>query len=189
MDIALTWNLFLGFFTLMIIFYSFIIWYDKTIKIILCTYLAALSADWIWNIVKLMLFDTSTTLNVFKLEEWDSLFIILKIVVFILFLVFLSMRWGFEINMPEISSFLMKFVNTFFLWLTTAFLFISVLLIFTLWGSFLWSAWISSDVALLPLALKDSFFVQFIVLNYNFIFVIPIIVFIILSLTSFDDEI
>ena len=184
MQIILTWDLFIIVFFTLILSYSFIIWYNKTMKIILSSYIAILVADWIWNSLFNLIFRDFPELNVFFFKEEDPIFIVFKISLFIISLVLLSVRWWFEVEWVEAESSLHEALYTLIFWALSALLIISVVLVFASWASFLQGWWLDIASSAIKSMYDSSFLVQMIVLNYNLIFIIPAIIFVILSLTS-----
>ena len=184
MQINLTWDLFIIVFFTLILSYSFIIWYNKTLKIILSSYIAILVADWIWNSIANLVFRDFPELNIFFFKEWDPVFIIFKISLFIISLVVLSVNWWFEVEWVEAETKLHEVIYTLIFWGLSALLIISVILVFSSWASFL--QWWGLDIvnSAIKSMYDSSFLVQLIVLNYNLIFIIPAVIFVILSLTS-----
>ena len=184
MQINLTWDLFIIVFFTLILSYSFIIWYNKTMKIILSSYIAILVADWIWNLIFNLIFRDFPELNVFFFKENDPVFIIFKISLFIISLVILSVRWGFEVEGVEAESSLHEIIYTLMFWALSALLIISVILVFASWASFLQWWWLDVANSAIQSMYDSSMLVQLIVLNYNLIFIVPATIFVILSLTS-----
>lgn len=184
MQINLSWDLFIIVFFTLILSYSFIIWYSKTLKIILSSYIWVLVADWIWNSVVDLLFNQFPELNVFFFKEDDPIFIIFKISLFIISLVVLSVNWWFEIEWVEAETKIHEILYTLIFWALSALLIISVILVFASWASFLQGWWLDVASSAIKTMYDTSFLVQLIVLNYNLIFIIPAVIFVILSLTS-----
>jgi len=184
MQINLSWDLFIIVFFTLVLSYSFIIWYSKTLKIILSSYIAVLVADWIWNLLVNLLFKDFPDLNIFFFQEGDPIFIVFKITLFIISLVVLSVGWWFEIEWVDAPTDLHKVLYTFIFWALSALLIISVILVFASWSSFLQGWWLNIATSTIKEMYDSSFLVQLIILNYNLIFIIPAIIFVILSLTS-----
>ncbi len=184
MQINLTWDLFIIVFFTLILSYSFIIWYNKTMKIIISSYIAILVADWIWNLIFNLLFRDFPELNVFFFKQDDPIFIIFKISLFIISLVILSVKWWFEVEWVEPPSTLHEILYTTIFWSLSALLIISVILVFSSWASFLQGWWLDIASSSIKSMYNSSFLVEIIVLNYNLIFIIPAVIFVILSLTS-----
>jgi len=184
MQINLTWDLFIIVFFTLILSYSFIIWYNKTIKIIISSYIAVLVADWIWNSIMNLFFNQFPELNIFMFKEGDPIFIIFKITLFIISLVILATRWWFESDWVVAENNVHKAIYTLIFWSLSALLIISVILVFASWSSFLewWGLDVSSSA--IKSMYDNSYLVQMIILNYNLIFILPSVIFVILSLTS-----
>jgi len=184
MQINLTWDLFIIVFFVLIFSYSFIIWYTKTLKVVIATYIAILASDWLWNLLDKLIFETMPDLNVFMLEQWDPIFIAVKIALFIVSIVILSAKWWFDFHDVDHIPIWHKIWYTSLFWVLSAFLLISAILVFASWWSFLWNQWVSIEGSTISEMYKTSFLVQMVILNYNFFFITPAIAFVILSLTS-----
>lgn len=189
MQINLTWDLFIIVFFVLIFSYSFIIWYKKTLKVVIATYIAILASDWLSNVLNKLIFETAPEINVLALKAWDPIFIAVKITLFILSIVILTAKWWFDFHDVDHIPTSHKVWYTSLFWILSALLLISTVLVFASWGSFLWTQWVSVDGSTIAEMYKTSFLVQMVILNYNFFFVLPAICFVILSLTSESSEV
>lgn len=184
MQINLTWDLFIIVFFVLVFSYSFIIWYTKTLKVVIATYIAILASDWLWNLLNKLLFESMPDLNVFGLVQWDPVFIAVKIALFIISIVILSIKWWFDFNEVDSIPQWQKIAFTAVFWVFSALLLISAILVFASWWSFLEWQWINVEESTISEMYKSSFLVQMIILNYNFFFITSAVAFVILSLTS-----
>jgi hypothetical protein len=153
-------------------------------KIILSTYIAILVADWIWNSIVNLFFRDFPELNVFLFKEDDPIFIIFKITLFIISLVILAVKWWFEVDWVAAENEWIRALYTLLFWTLSAWLIISVILVFSSWASFLEWWWLDVMNSAIKDMYENSFLVQMIILNYNLIFIIPAVVFVGLSLVS-----
>ncbi len=181
MEINLTWDLFIIVFFMLIVAYSFIIWWWKTLKILLWSYFAIFTADWLWNLLIKISEDIAPILKLPTLSNNDFVLIIAKILLFIFWIVFLWTKWNFEVSIPEWFSSAKKALVTLMFATLSAALFITTIIIFSSWWSFLSFTWMTKLWWNLSVY-KDSYLVQLIVLNYNIVFSAPAIIFWILSL-------
>lgn len=135
MNIALTWNLFVLAFFCIILAYSMMIGRNQTLKIIICTYVAILTADGISN----LLARVAPPFIAVIFPGTDSLTagLVLKIALFVFVIVFLSMKGNFQVTVDDESSKLVTFVLNVGFGLLSAALLLSTILVYVSGGSFL----------------------------------------------------
>ncbi len=175
MNLVLSWDLFVIVFFALIIAYSFIVGRNITLKIIIATYIAILTADGIGNI--LGSYVSPRVLNlIFPRLDVFSAAIVLKILLFVTVIVFLAMRGEFQVNLGEGSSrFFSILVNGFFGFLSAG-LIVSTILFYISGGSFLQVTGAITSETILSLK-RDSSLVRNLVDYYNIWFSIPAIAF------------
>ena len=179
MNIALTWNLFVLAFFCIILAYSLMIGRNQTLKIILCTYVAILTADGISN----LLAHVAPPFIAVIFPGTDSLTagLVLKVALFVAVIVFLSMKGNFQVTVDNESSHLVTFVlNVAFGFLSAALL-LSTILVYVSGGSFLQlTAGITNDA--IESMKRSSPLVENLVVYYNVWFSAPAMAF---AVTSF----
>lgn len=116
MDLKLSWDLFVIVFFAIITAYSFIIGRRDTLKIIIATYIATLTADGIGNIFQKIFAQTTffNRLIAFMGYSGDTLQLasILKILLFIAIIVILTIYGDYEVDQPPQQH---AFINLLFL--------------------------------------------------------------------------
>lgn len=98
MNLVLTWDLLLIVVIALVIAYSFIVGKEESVKIILSTYVAAVAVQGFGNLVEKTINasqDMLSTLGLLPDLSWLSL---LKLVLFVVAVVFLAVRAGFEVR-------------------------------------------------------------------------------------------
>jgi len=184
MNLELTWDLVILLFFLLIGTYSFMIGGHRTMKVIIGGYMAILLSDALGNILQMYVIGKSSlvvqTLSVYAgllgIQELGSdgatTLILVKIMLFIIFMVFLTIKAPFEADIPKTSNTFGDFlVHLFYSFLSGIFIVTTFLRILA--GDSLLS--VGPNVAgsnLLEIA-KGSFIMALIVKNYEVWFLIP----------------
>ena len=131
MALDLTWDLFVVVFFLVIIAYSFIIGKNQTMKVIISTYVAILAADGIGGFIEKYLISADPIIKIFTVERLSLSLVILKILVLVFAIVFLTTRGGFEITLNEEKSTFLYLTMTGVYGILSAGLIVSTILIYT----------------------------------------------------------
>lgn len=179
MNLVLSWDLFVLVFFAIIIAYSFIIGRNQTLKIIIATYIAILTADGIGNILGRYVSPRVLSLILPRLDV-TSAGIVLKILLFVAVIVFLAMKGEFQVNLSEESSrVLSTIINGIFGFLSAG-LIVSTVLFYISGGSFLQTSGAITTEAILTIK-RDSNLVRNLVDYYNIWFSFPAMAFAISS--------
>ncbi len=179
MQINLTWDLFIIVFLTIIIAYSFIIGRNQTLKIIISTYIAILTADGIGNIIEKYI--SPKIINVlFPNTDFATAAIVIKIVIFVGVIVVLAMRGQFDVGLNEESSMALSTVVNAIFGVLSAGLIISTILFYMSGGSFLQPT-VGVNTAISSIK-RNSVLVGHLIDYYNVWFSLPAIAF---ALSSF----
>jgi len=180
MNLVLSWDLFITIFFAIIVAYSFIVGKNQTIKVVLCAYLAILFADGIGNLVEFHLSGKSPLLDLVIQKLGEDMFVLGKVILFVFTTVFLTVRGGFAIDMPEEKGFA-KLVLTFVFGFLSAGLIVSTILMFVSGYSLISGG---PDIASSTLAeiRNQSQLVGMMVDHYNWWFSLPAFTFLVFSL-------
>lgn len=190
MELALSWNLFVMSIFIAVIAYSLIIGLNKTLKTVITTYLALLAADGIGNLAQEYLLDTSNfvkVLNIFGLEADDTTVLVIKISIFLVCIVLLTIKGAFEVNMaserfPSVNP----FMTLLFGFLNSALL-VSTGLIFAAGSSFIRANFVETNIAEIY---STSSYVQLLVDFHSLWFALPVLIFIVWCLIDHEiDEV
>ncbi len=133
MDIRLSWDLFVLVLFIVIVAYSFIIGRDNTLKVILGTYVSAIAADAVGN-----LFDTYLNgsalfmqiLNMASVNNEQEAMILVKVLVFVGFVIMFAVRGAFEVRTSDDRSGVVRIVLLSIYAVMSAGLIISIILVF-----------------------------------------------------------
>lgn len=186
MQLVLSWDLFITIFFAIIVAYSFIVGKNQTIKIVLCAYLAILFADGIGNLIEFHLSGRSPLLDMLLRYAGEDVFVIGKVILFVFTTVFLTIRGGFHIDMPEERGFL-KIVITFVFAVLSAGLLISTMLMFISGYSLIGGGPIV-DASTIAEIKNQSQLISLMVNHYNWWFSLPAFTFLIFSLIRGGDD-
>lgn len=175
MNIELSWDLFIIVIFALVIAYSFIIGKNRTIKVLIGTYIAILAADGIGNLASTYLFQVDFMQKVatfFDMPLGESATIIIKVVVFIAAIVILAQRGGFSVESNADNHLFFDGALTLFFGFLTATLAVSTILVFVGGSSFAFGAGpVSTSIELY----RSSTLVKLMVENHNLWFSLPAI--------------
>lgn len=178
MDIRLSWDLFIIVFFAVIIAYSFIIGRNQTLKVIIGTYLAILTADGLGNLFQQYLLPTIPSLEG---EQGDQALILMKIIVFIAVIVLVAVKGSFSVDVMADKAMTTRFLATFIFGVLNAGLIVSTILVFISGFSFVNGFYGMMSVTSVY---QESEFVRMMVDNYNVWFSLPAIVFVGVSIAE-----
>lgn len=181
MNIELSWDLFIIVIFALVIAYSFIIGKNRTVKVLIGTYIAILAADGIGNLASKYVFDVDfaqKVANFLEMPLGESATIIIKVVVFITAIVILAQRGGFNVDSKGDAHLMIDGILTLFFGFLTAALAVSTILVFVGGSSFAFGAGpVSTNIELY----KSSTLVKIMVENHNLWFSLPAISLVIAS--------
>lgn len=180
MEINLSWDLFVIVFFAVIIAYSFIIGRNQTLKVIIASYIAILTADGIGNLIKYYFIgDNAAAANVSLTSEAGGL-VVIKIFIFVLTIVLVATRGRFTMNMSRPASSMVNIILTLTYGVLSAGLITSTILIYTSGSSLVQESGVIINEAVLAMY-RNSIMVQTMINNYNIWFSLPAITFVISS--------
>jgi len=181
MQLALTWDLMVIIFFVVIMSYSYIVGQNGTIKIILSSYIAMLAANGLGNLLIKYIHISQPLIKVFD-STADSNSVVFKIFTFIVFTLILVLKGGFVIDMGRQNSFIVRLMSvTIFGFLSAGLIMSTVLVIIAgtsvdgLMGGTL------HEVVNIP---TQTLFVRSLIDYYNFWFAAPAIAFVVMSVMN-----
>ncbi len=180
MEINLSWDLFVIVFFAVIIAYSFIIGRNQTLKIIIASYIAILTADGIGNLIQHYFIGENAAATTVSLTSDEGGLVIVKIFIFILTIVLVSTRGRFTMNMSRPNSSVMNVILSLTYGILSAGLITSTILIYTSGASLVQETGVIINETVLAMY-RDSTMVQTMIDNYNIWFSLPAITFVISS--------
>lgn len=190
MELALSWNLFVLSIFIAVVAYSMIIGLNKTIKTVITSYLSLLAADGLGNLTQEYLLDSVNiikVLSIFGLEADSTTILVIKITIFLLCIVLLTIKGAFEVHMAsERFPALNPFMTLVFGVLNSA-LIVSTGLIFAAGSSFIRANFVETNIADVY---STSSYVQLLVDYHSLWFALPVVIFIVWCLVDHEiDEI
>lgn len=182
--LKLSWDLFVIVIFAVIIAYSFIIGKSNTLKVIIGSYIAILTADGLGNLFKQYLLSSKQVvlfLKFFGLGSEEKTMILVKVLVFILAIVIISMKGSFEVHGGVGRNGVIGLIMNLIFGFLSAGLVVSTLLIYVSGASFVGGT-VSILNNTLAAAYSESQMVKLMIDNYNFWFALPAVSFLIASL-------
>lgn len=181
-NIRLSWDLFVLVFFAIIIAYSFIIGRNQTIKVIISTYMAILTADGIGNLFQTYLLPAAPSLQG---ELGEQSLVLIKIFIFVLTIVILVIKGGFAVGLADEDSIVTRIIGNLGFGFLNAGLMVSTLLVYLTGGSFVMGG---IHAGLEANFYKESQFIQTIVDNYNAWFAVPVLAIVLVSLFQRSED-
>ncbi len=182
MDIRLSWDLFVLVFFAIVIAYSFIIGKNQTLKVIIGSYMAILSADGVGNIFEKYLLPQMPSLQG---TEADQVLILMKIFIFVLVVVLLSIKGGFYVDILYERSMVTRILATLSFGFLNAGLIVSTILVYISGASFVDGTLQISQATNLY---QESQMVKLMIDNYNIWFALPALAFVMISFFEPREE-
>jgi len=179
-DINLTWDLFVIVFFAVVIAYSFIIGRNKTLKVIVSTYIAILAADGVGNLINHFFIGEDPLIRAFEVSDQAISLILLKIIIFVLVLVLIVMKGSFEIHIEQTKSTAMNMILNLTYGILSAGLIVSTILIYVSGFSLFDGSGMVMSSAMQAIY-EQSYMVRSILDNGNVFFALPAITFVIAS--------
>lgn len=171
MSITLSWDLFIIVFFATVMAYSFIIGKTQSVKVVIASYIAILATQGIGNILLRLTGSTSSMLSTIGLGIDTSVISIAKIILFIAFIILLSVRSGIHVAYEREGSSLMNLVYTALFGFFTAGLIVSTILTYATGRGILEAGTVPSPQ--LSAALEASPLMQIMILNQDLWFTLP----------------
>jgi len=180
MEINLSWDLFVIVFFTVIIAYTFIIGRNQSIKIIISTYIAILAADGVGNLIERYFLGNKPVIQTFDFTSGEGNLILIKIIIFILCIVLITVKGRFQINVSRSDSTMMRVILALTYGVLSAGLITSTILIYASGASLVQESNVIMNQAVLDIY-ENSKLVRLMINNYNIWFSLPAIAFVISS--------
>lgn len=181
-DLRLSWDLFVLVFFGVVIAYSFIIGRNQTMKIIISSYMAILTADGIGNLFQTYILPTAPSMQG---EAGDQALVLIKIFIFVLVIVLLAIKGGFRVDILPESSAVTRILANLSFGLLNAGLMVSTLLVYLTGGSFVMG---TVEAGLQTHLYAQSQFIQAIVDHYDVWFALPAVAIVLTSFMQAQQE-
>ncbi|MDD3066950.1 MAG: hypothetical protein PHO48_03925 [Candidatus Gracilibacteria bacterium] len=182
MQILPTWDLFIIVFFAIIIAYSFIVGRNSTIKIIIATYLAILTADGIGNMIDKFFLSGEALMNTGVGGGAETL-VVIKILVFVLTILLVTVKGSFFVDLGRDDSIITLLATNGAFGFLSAGLIISTILVYIGGGGFVGAiSGLGLDIT------TDSQLAKIMTENYNLWFSLPAFAFVLISFVGGVDE-
>jgi hypothetical protein len=186
MDLKLSWDLFIIVFFAIVTAYSFIIGRKETLKIIIATYIATISADGLGNLFERFVSGTTffaKLVNILGLgggaEQLASIF---KILFFISIIVLLTIFGDYQVEEPPEQNSIIRFVALTALSLLSGGLILSTIIVFANGGSLISGTGIVAET--FKNVYQESRFVRGLLDWHDVWFSLPGLLFVIISIVQ-----
>lgn len=166
-NLRLSWDLFIIVFFGVVIAYSFIIGRNQTLKVIIASYMAILTADGLGNIFNTYLIPASPALQG---DLGEQTMIMSKIFVFVLVIILLAIKGGFRVDVLPEKRVTVRILSNLTFGFLNAGLIVSTLLVYLTGGSFVMGTVQSAFETNLY---TESELVKLMIDNYSIWFAIP----------------
>jgi len=147
MELALTWDLVLAAVLVMLFAYNFLLGQNATIKLILSIYIAVLTADGIATIIERYIVGISPALQSTLGEAHDSVFLYIRLGIFLLATVLFVVRGGFHIHLEQHDHWAVRTAIHAVFSILSAFLFLGTVLVYLGGTSFAEGMLHASDIS------------------------------------------
>lgn len=177
--LAPTWDLFILVFFSIIIAYSFIVGRNATLKIIIATYIAILATDGIGNLLERLLTSGDAIINLVPADS--NSIIVIKILLFVLGIVILTIRGTFFVESPAERSALLNMIISVGFGFLSAGLIVSTIMVYMSGGTFVAAAQTAAlgvDIA------RTSYLARTMMENYDVWFALPAIALLAISFSG-----
>lgn len=181
-NLRLSWDLFIIVFFGVIIAYSFIIGRNQTLKVIIASYMAILTADGLGNICNTYLLPAAPALQG---ELGEQSLVMLKIFVFVVVIVLLAIKGGFYVNLTPENSVPSRILSNLAFGFLNAGLVVSTLLVYLTGGSFVMG---TIQEAFQTNLYSESQIVKMMIDNYSIWFALPALAIVVVSFFEQKSE-
>lgn len=182
MQILPTWDLFIIVFFAIVVAYSFIVGRNSTLKIIIATYIAILTADGFGNILdRFVLSDPRFAENA---ALGPGALVIFKILLFVLVILLVTVRGSFFVAMDRERSVVLSLATNAAFGFLSAGLIVSTILVYISGGVFVGNATATVGVDITT----DSTLAKLMTENYNIWFALPAVAFVVMSFVGGEKD-
>jgi hypothetical protein len=171
MPLTLSWDLIVIVFFAVIVAYSFIVGKDESVKIIISSYISIVAVQAIGNLLSLLSSQSTSVMDLLGFGLSPNVISIVKLILFVVMIIFLAIRGGFEMQYAKEISGVWEPVVTGAFGFATAGLLLTALLTYVAAKPLLDFS-LSSAPLIQPL-LRDSTLVQYMVDYQNVWFCLP----------------
>ncbi len=172
MNLTLSWDLFIIVFFATVMAYSFIIGKTQSVQIVIASYIAILATQGIGNILLRITGESAPILGMMGIGMSVQVLSIMKIILFIFFIIMLSVRSGIHVSYEREGSSIMNIVYTSLFGFFSAGLMVSTVLTYATGRGILDTSSIASSADVAE-KLAGSPLMQIMILNQDLWFTLP----------------
>ena len=177
MEVALTWNLVILSVFVLLFAYSFMLGQDDTIKLILCIYIAILTADGFAGVLQEFVIDPSPGFRALMADQRIEILAWMRIGLFILAVVLFAVKSGFHVMLDKHEKFVTRLAIHGWFSAMSALLFLSTMLIYLSGNSFVEGMLFAKEISIY----EQSLLAQTLIDHYQLWFSLPAMSFLITS--------
>lgn len=177
MEVALTWNLVILSVFVLLFAYSFMLGQDDTIKLILCIYIAILTADGVSGVLQQFVIDPSPGFQALMADKKTQIISWMRILLFIVAVVIFAVKSGFHVVLDKHEKWAVRFLIHGWFSGMSALLFLSTMLIYFSGNSFVEGMLFAQDIVIY----QQSLLAQILIDYYQLWFSLPAISFLVTS--------
>lgn len=184
MNFDLSWDLLALVVGGVVFAYNFILGQNSTLKLIISIYISVLASDGVAEIIKMLVFDTSAGLQSMSIEKEQTIFIIIRMVLFIIGLVWLVSKGGFKISVGRYSHWTGRSIIHVVFSMLSMLLFLSTIVILVSGYSLFTGVEYAREIALY----QESKFIRILIEYYQIWFSLPAVAFLVSSHFLAEDS-
>lgn len=177
MEVALTWNLVILSVFVLLFAYSFMLGQDETIKLILCIYIAILTADGVAGVLQEFVIDPSPGFQTLLADKKVQIMSWMRIGLFVFAVVIFAVKSGFQVHLEKHERALLRFMIHGWFSAMSALLFLSTMLIYLSGNSFVEGMLFAKEISIY----EQSLLAQALIDYYQLWFALPAISFLVTS--------
>ncbi len=177
MEVALTWNLVILSVFVLLFAYSFMLGQDDTIKLILCIYIAILTADGVSGVLQEFVIDPSPGFQELMAEKKVQIMSWMRMILLIISVVIFAVKSGFHVHLDKHEKVMVRFAIHGWFSAMSALLFLSTMLIYLSGNSFVEGMLFAKDISIY----EQSLLAQTLIDYYQLWFSLPAMSFLVTS--------
>lgn len=191
MELALSWNLFVLSIFIAVVAYSLIIGLNQTLKTLITTYLSLLAADGLGNIIQEYVLQSANMdklLGIFGLSANDTTLLGIKVAIFLVAIVLLTIKGSFKVNMESERFPSLNPLMTLIFGILNSALILSTLLIFSAGSSLVRANFVENNLSEIY---ASSSYIKILIDYHSLWFALPVLIYIVWCLIDheIDEEI
>ncbi len=184
MNVSLSWDLFIVVFFAIVMSYSFIIGKQKSMKIIIASYISIIAVQGIGNVLSRALLNSGMTMESMGIPVDVTMIALGKIFLFAICVIVFVLRSGIDVSYDKDAGSVLSIIYTGLFGFSTAGLIVSTILTYAS-GSGILDSTLAAQSTMAPLA-AGSTLIQLMILNQDLWYTLPAFVIIALGFLHND---